>query len=150
MIDVVCGVVEDAEGRVLACLRPAGKHLGGLWEFPGGKVEDGESPRTALARELREELGVEVEVLGPLEPVPWQYERGPIRLLPFHCRIIRGEPVAHEHERLCWCACHELGELAWAPADLPVLEQLRHKRATAMDCDQPVIPHASGSFKVTG
>ena len=54
MIDVVCGVIEDAEGRVLACLRPAGKHLGGLWEFPGGKVEHGEAPQSALARELRD------------------------------------------------------------------------------------------------
>jgi 8-oxo-dGTP diphosphatase len=125
MIEVVCGVIEDAEGRVLACLRPAGKHLGGLWEFPGGKVEHGEAPQTALARELREELGVEVEVLGALHPVPWHYERGAIRLLPYYCRITYGEPVPHEHERLRWCACHELGVLTWAPADLPVLEQLR-------------------------
>jgi len=130
MIDVVCGVIEDVEGRVLACLRPAGKHLGGLWEFPGGKVEHGEAPRMALVRELREELGVEVEVLGALDPVPWQYERGAIRLLAFHCRITRGDPAAHEHERLCWCASHELGDLAWAPADLPVLEQLRLRNAT--------------------
>jgi len=125
MIDVVCAVMEDEQGRVLACLRPAGKHLGGLWEFPGGKVEHGEAPQTALARELREELGVEVEVLGALAPVPWQYDRGAIRLLPFLCRIIGGEAVLHEHERLLWCASHELEKLTWAPADLPVLEQLR-------------------------
>jgi 8-oxo-dGTP diphosphatase len=129
MIDVVCAVIEDVEGRVLACLRPAGKHLGGLWEFPGGKVEDGETPQTALARELREELGIEVEVLGELVPVPWQYERGAIRLLPFHCRITGGEAVPHEHERLLWCAYHELAKLTWAPADLPVLEQLRLREA---------------------
>lgn len=131
MIDVVCGVIEDAEDRVLACLRPAGKHLDGLWEFPGGKVEHGETPQAALARELREELGVEVEVLGALDPVSWQYERGAIRLLPFYCRITRGEPVPHEHERLCWCACHELEGLAWAPADLPVLAQLRIRNAVS-------------------
>lgn len=129
MIDVVCAVIEDAEGRVLACLRPAGKHLGGLWEFPGGKVEHGEAPQTALSRELREELGIEVEVLGALDPVPWQYERGAIRLLPFHCRITRGVPVPHEHERLLWCACRGLEELTWAPADLPVLGQLRLREA---------------------
>jgi 8-oxo-dGTP diphosphatase len=129
MIDVVCAVIEDAEGRVLACLRPAGKHLGGLWEFPGGKVEHGEAPQTALARELCEELGVEVEVLGALDPVPWHYDRGAIRLLPFHCRITRGVPVPHEHEQLRWCAGHEIDGLAWAPADLPVLEQLRHRNA---------------------
>ena len=125
MIDVVCAVLQDEQGRVLACLRPAGKHLGGLWEFPGGKVEHGETPQTALARELREELGIEVEVLGELQPVPWQYERGAIRLLPFLCRITGGEAVPHEHESLLWCASHELANLTWAPADLPVLEQLR-------------------------
>lgn len=133
MIDVVCGVIEDADGRVLACLRPAGKHLGGLWEFPGGKVEHGEAPQTALVRELSEELGVEVEVLGALDAVPWQYERGAIRLLPYYCRITRGEPVTHEHERLCWCACHELEGLAWARADLPVLEQVRLRHGMRND-----------------
>ena len=55
MIDVVCGVIENSEGQFLACLRPAGKHLGGLWEFPGGKVDPGESPESALVRELQEE-----------------------------------------------------------------------------------------------
>jgi 8-oxo-dGTP diphosphatase len=129
MIDVVCGVIEDAEGRVLACLRPADKHLGGLWEFPGGKVEHGEAPHLALVRELREELGIEVEVLGALDPVPWHYERGAIRLLPFDCRITGGEPWPHEHERLRWCAGDELAGLQWAPADLPVLEQVRLRKA---------------------
>lgn len=138
MIDVVCGVIEDAEGRVLVCLRPAGKHLGGLWELPGGKVEHGEAPQTALARELREELGVEVEVLGALDPVPWEYERGAIRLLPFDCRITGGKAEPHEHEQLRWCACHEFDGLAWAAADLPVLEQLQ--RRSAMRSGLPVKP----------
>ena len=125
MIDVVCGVIQDAENRVLVCLRPAGKHLGGLWEFPGGKVERGESPEAALKRELREELGVDVEVLSALDPVPWHYEWGAIRLLPFYCRITSGMLTPHEHEQICWCAFSGFDELAWAPADVPVLEQIR-------------------------
>jgi 8-oxo-dGTP diphosphatase len=124
MKEVVCGVIEDAEGRVLACLRPLGKHLGGMWEFPGGKVEHGEQPKAALARELREELGIEVEISGALEPVAWQYETGAILLCAYRCRISRGEPVPHEHERLAWLAHHELKNLTWAPADVPVLSQL--------------------------
>jgi 8-oxo-dGTP diphosphatase len=128
MMNVVCGVIGDGEGRVLACLRPAGKHLGGLWEFPGGKVEDGESPQSALERELREELGIEVELLEPLEPVVWQYERGTIRLIPWRCRVLQGEPQPIEHERLKWCAPGDFGELEWAAADVPVLEQLQARR----------------------
>jgi 8-oxo-dGTP diphosphatase len=73
MIEVVCAVIEDKEKGILACQRPAGKHLAGLWEFPGGKVEEKESPALALIREIREELEVEISVLSELEPVEWQY-----------------------------------------------------------------------------
>lgn len=125
MIDVVCGVIEDGEGRFLACLRPQGKHLGGLWEFPGGKVDPGESPEVALFRELQEELGIDVIVGASLEPVIWTYDRGSIRLLPFRCVITGGSLEALEHEQLHWCAPREFGELDWAAADLPILEQIR-------------------------
>ena len=123
-MDVVCGVIEDSEGRFLACLRPEGRHLGGLWEFPGGKIEPGESPEAALVRELAEELGIRVEVGAALRPVEWHYPRGSIRLLAFRCRILEGEPQPHEHERLMWCAAEDFGTLAWADADVPVLAQL--------------------------
>jgi 8-oxo-dGTP diphosphatase len=125
VIDVVCGVIEDSEGRYLACLRPEGRHLGGLWEFPGGKVEPGEAPDAALARELEEELGIRVEVGAALRPVEWHYERASIRLLPFRCRIVEGIPHPHEHERVMWCAPEDFGALKWADADVPVLGELR-------------------------
>jgi 8-oxo-dGTP diphosphatase len=125
MIDVVCGVIEDGDGRFLVCRRPAGKHLGGLWEFPGGKVEDGESHAAALVRELREELAIEVAVHDALPPVVWHYERASIRLLPYRCTITRGVPHPHEHDQLRWCAPHDFTSLDWAPADLPVLDALR-------------------------
>jgi len=125
MIDVVCGVIADGQGRYLACLRPQGKHLGGLWEFPGGKVDPGESPEAALGRELREELAIEVAVGNPLEPVQWTYDRGNIRLIPFYCSILRGEPQAIEHERIRWCAPEEFDSLEWAGADLPILKEIR-------------------------
>jgi len=98
-----------------------------MWEFPGGKVEPGETAHSALIREIREELCVEIAVGTALAPVPWQYERAPIRLLPFHCAIIGGRPLPIEHERLCWCAPRDFWKLSWAPADLPVLEQIRRK-----------------------
>lgn len=115
----------DGAGCYLACLRPAGKRLGGLWEFPGGKVEPGESPQAALVRELREELAVEVEVGTALAPVTWEYEFGTVRLLPFFCRIVSGELAPTEHERVFWCAVADFATLEWAAADLPVLDQIR-------------------------
>lgn len=124
MIEVVCGVIRDSCGRYLACRRPAGKHLGGMWEFPGGKVEDGEEPAAALVRELQEELGVEVVVERPLTAFAWRYEWGEMRLRPFLCRIISGEPEAIEHEELRWCERERFGALEWAPADVPVFAEL--------------------------
>ncbi len=123
-MDVVCGVIGNESGQFLACLRPAGKHLGGLWEFPGGKVDPGESPEAALVRELREELAVEVEVGVALTPVIWSYENRTIRLLPFHCKIVHGELQAIEHEELRWCSRENVNELVWAAADLPILREI--------------------------
>jgi 8-oxo-dGTP diphosphatase len=124
MIEVVCGVIRGSDGRYLACRRPEGKHLGGMWEFPGGKVEEGEEPSAALVRELREELGVEVTVEGALTAFPWSYDWGTIHLKPFLCRIVAGEPQAIEHQELRWCERECFGELEWAPADIPVFAEL--------------------------
>jgi len=113
-IDVVCGVIRDDSGRYLACRRSHDKHLGGLWEFPGGKVDPGETP----------ELEIRVDVGERLPEVHWQYDAITIRLIPFFCRIRSGEPVPVEHTEIRWCAPHAFAELDWAPADLPVLDQL--------------------------
>lgn len=124
MIEVVCGVIGNSKGQFLACLRPTGKYLGGFWEFPGGKVDPGESPESALVRELREELGVEVQVGRSLTPVMWNYEKAVILLRPFVCTIIAGELQALEHERLLWCSSEDFGNLAWAAADEPILREI--------------------------
>jgi 8-oxo-dGTP diphosphatase len=124
MIQVVCGVIENTAGEYLACLRPSGKHLGGQWEFPGGKVDPGESPEAALARELMEELTVIVEVGHPLTPVVWHYTEHSIQLSPFRCRIVSGELRAVEHEELRWCAAENFAKLEWAAADLPILDEI--------------------------
>lgn len=125
MIDVVCAIIRDDEGRLLAGLRPQGKFLGGMWEFPGGKVDPGESPEEALAREIREELDLEITVAGALEPVDWQYEKLHIRLLPYVCTICRGEMKLMSHEQVSWFTINELDLLEWAPADVPILAQVR-------------------------
>jgi len=125
MMEVVCGVIENSEGQFLACLRPMGKHLGGLWEFPGGKVDPGESPESALARELWEELAVRVEVGLALTTVIWCYGERTIHLLPYRCKIIGGTLHAVEHEQLRWCLPRDFAELVWAEADIPILQEIR-------------------------
>ena len=124
MIDVVCGVIENERGELLACLRPAGKHLAGLWEFPGGKVDAGETPTQALLRELREELVIDVEVGAALSPVIWNYGEISIRLQPYRCRILYGTVTPLEHERITWCSRSNFRDLPWAEADLPILAEL--------------------------
>jgi 8-oxo-dGTP diphosphatase len=122
-IDVVCAVIGRADGRVLAARRPPDKAMGGLWEFPGGKIEPEEEPRGALAREIREELGTDIEVDAPLAPVCHDYGSFAIRLLPFRCRLTGPEPMAAEHPELRWVTEDEAARLEWAPADIPVLAE---------------------------
>jgi len=127
MIDVVAGLILDSQGQLLACRRPEGKHLGGKWEFPGGKVEPGESPEKALIRELQEELEITLSIQKPLSPVTHDYGRGPIQLIPFLCTITEGNPHPHEHSELRWCPPCELPALDWAAADLPILSEFLEK-----------------------
>lgn len=124
-IDVVCGVIVDVEGRYFVCRRPEGRHLGGLWEFPGGKVDAGESPEAALVRELEEELGIAVVVGRRLQEVRWDYGTVMIRLIPFLCSISSGNPVPLEHSEVRWVMGDAFAELDWAPADEPILEELK-------------------------
>lgn len=125
IIEVVCGIILGDEGRFLACRRPAGKHLAGKWEFPGGKVDAGESPEAALARELREELGVTVAVDRRMSCVEFDYGIRHIRLTPFLCRISEGKPLPLEHSEIRWCGAEgDWKALDWAEADRPILREL--------------------------
>jgi len=121
---VVAGVLVEG-GRVLAAQRPAHKSQGGLWELPGGKVEPGESDALALARELREELGLEVAVDQALGESTHAYPAGTVVLVALRCRRVGGQLVAHEHQALRWLAADELDSVTWAAADLPLLGAVR-------------------------
>lgn len=122
-VKVVCAILVDEEGKVLACQRPAGKALALKWEFPGGKVELGETPEQAIVRELQEELAIDVRILQRLSDVDWDYGRGPFCLIPFICKIEDGEPQACEHAEIRWCHRNDLSSLDMAAADGPVLEE---------------------------
>ncbi len=119
---VVCALIER-DGHVLMAQRPAHKHLGGKWEFPGGKIEPGETPEAALHRELHEELGVTIELLRPLAPHTHAYATVTVQLIPFVVRLLPGSPAPHTHEHaaLRWVTAAELTSLDLPEADLPII-----------------------------
>ncbi len=120
-IPVVCALIE-CDGRVLLARRPAHKHRGLQWEFPGGKVERGERPAAALAREIREELGCDVIPGAALPRVADAGDGVPIELIPFVCRLRRGSPgpAALEHGEIRWVAPGSLLRHDLAAPDRPV------------------------------
>ena len=120
---MVAAVIER-EGRILIARRPGGRHLEGLWEFPGGKRRPEESPEAALAREIAEELGVRVTVGPLLERVDWSYPEKRVRLSFFRCTIA-GEPRGLEGQEIVWVRPAELARYHFPPADATLLERLR-------------------------
>jgi len=127
-VHVVAGVLRDPDGRVLISQRPAGKHMAGYWEFPGGKVAPGESAEQALARELTEEIGVSVRRCHPLLQLRHDYPDRVIELDVFLVDDYRGEPTGLEAQALRWVAASELGSQALLPADRPIIDALNSTR----------------------
>ena len=124
-VEVVAGVIADARGRILLARRTEGRDLAGLWEFPGGKREPGESAESALARELREELGVEVDI----GPVVWTTRAGPLLLRFFRCRWLgaqRPRPLGSVQFR--WVRREDLSALDFPPADAGIVSALARGR----------------------
>ncbi len=121
-VEVVAAVIER-DGLILIARRPAASHLGGLWEFPGGKRDAGESPEAALAREIREELGAAIAVGPLLETVDWTYPEKRVRLSFFRCEIA-GEPRPLEGQEIIWVRPSDLGRYQFPPADATLLERL--------------------------
>ncbi len=127
VMHVMAGVLYDAHGRVLLAQRPAGKHLAGLWEFPGGKREPEESPSAALRRELREELGIELQRAQPLLQVPWQYGERRLLLDAWLVDQWQGTPQSLEGQALQWLAPAAVDAALLTPADLPILRTLQRR-----------------------
>lgn len=124
-VPVVCAIIMRG-GHIMLAQRPPDKKLGGLWEFPGGKVEPGESAETALHRELQEELGCTVRITQTLTPFVHAYDWGSIELIPFICELTAesSEPHPHEHTALVWVERSQLRNYNLAPADVPLLTGL--------------------------
>ena len=125
MIEVAAGILIDDRGRVLLMQRLPGKHLAGLWEFPGGKLEPGETVEQALVRELDEELDIEVLGSEPLISLPWRYPEKTVRLHALRVTAWRGEPRAREGHPLRWSALPGIDVATMPPADTPIVTALR-------------------------
>ncbi len=119
-IQVSCAIIER-EGRVLAARRSAAMSLPLKWEFPGGKIDPGESPEACLERELMEEMGIRVRVGKRLPSQDHRYPAFAVTLHPFVCAIESGEIVLHEHADMVWLPPEQLHTLDWAEADGPVI-----------------------------
>lgn len=124
-VEVVAAVIVDRVRGVL-CARRSGGVYDGIWEFPGGKIEFGESGPVALEREIREELGCCVAVGAPIETTVHTASHLVIDLTTYWCEVMVGEPEpeALEHSEVRWVAAGDLGGLEWAPADVPSVERV--------------------------
>ncbi len=126
LVLVAAAVLIDRDGRVLLAQRPDGKSMAGLWEFPGGKVQEGESPELALVRELREELGIDVTTscLAPLTFASHAYQGFHLLMPLYAIRVWDGEPESREGQALKWVALNQLRDYPMPPADLPLVPLL--------------------------
>lgn len=124
-ITVVAAVIER-DGRILITRRRAGAHLEGLWEFPGGKAEAGESLEQALRREIREELGLDISVGTAIDTVAWQYPDKHVSIVFFRCAAC-GEPWPLEGQEMMWVAASDLGNYEFPPADAELIAQIRRR-----------------------
>lgn len=121
MIMVSCAIILNSIGQVLVTQRSAAMPLPLKWEFPGGKIEAGETAEECLIREIKEELNIEIQIAGSLPPNDHQYPDKLIRLIPFICRHTGGEIILKEHTTYKWLDTKDLLDLDWAEADVGVV-----------------------------
>ncbi len=124
-VEVVAGVLMDADGRVLLARRTSAQDWAGRWEFPGGKREPGEDAASALVRELHEELGIVVEASAPLARTPWSVGARALTLEVRHVTCWRGQPYPREGQELCWQHARDMRRESMPPADWPAVQSLR-------------------------
>lgn len=125
----VVGAVIVENNKILCAQRGPSKSLANKWEFPGGKIEEGESPEEALEREIIEEMKCEIEVGDQVEHTVHEYDFGIVHLTTFYCKLKKGRPILTEHVAVEWLLPEELSSLEWAPADIPAIHKITHEMA---------------------
>jgi len=123
-VHVVGAIIENEKKEILCALRGPEMTLPNFWEFPGGKIEAGESKEEALIREIHEELGCKIKVVKHVDDTTYEYEKVIVRLETFMSTVISGTPQASEHAEIKWVPRKELTALNWAPADIPAIEKI--------------------------
>lgn len=126
IINVVAAAIEK-DGKFFCAQRPEGKSLGGFWEFPGGKLEEGESPEQALIREIKEELNSEIKIVSYINEASYDYDFGTVVMKTYHAKLISGNLELLEHQNSTWLSPHELSTINWAPVDRPAVRLLSNK-----------------------
>ena len=121
----VVGAAIGMDGRIMCAQRGHSGYLPGLWEFPGGKIEPGETKESALQREITEELRCTIEVGGEVTTTTHEYEFGEVTLTTFYCLLVAGTPTLTEHVAIKWLLPSELDTIPWAPADIPAVDLIR-------------------------
>ena len=122
---VALAVVRDSAGRLLIARRKADAVLGGFWELPGGKIEQGETAAQFALREAREELGVEVQPLGDLPTITHRYDHATVTLHPVLCRWLAGQPEPRQVDAVRWVSRDELDEIVFPPANAALIQQIK-------------------------
>ncbi len=122
---IVTAAVIIKDEKALITRRPKNKPQGGLWEFPGGKLEPGESPSVALQRELTEELDIKIEVGSIIDAIYYRYLWGPVLILAYHCTLVSGTPSNIEVDEHRWVSLDKLHQYDFLPADKPLIKQLK-------------------------
>ena len=128
MIKVAAAIIENEDNEILCALRSPQMTIPNSWEFPGGKVENGETIAQAVEREVREELGCSVRFLDIFNDTTYEYDSFIVNLITANCELVKGTPVASEHSQLLWLKRENLSSIKWAPADIPTIRQLMSEK----------------------
>lgn len=123
-VHVVGAIIENEKGEIFCALRNPKMILGNYWEFPGGKIEVGETPGQALVREIQEEFNCTIQVGEKVEDTVFEYENVIVRLETFKAKLVDGQPTALEHAATKWVTRDELANLHFAPADIPAVDKI--------------------------
>ena len=138
IIPVTCAIIFH-QGKVLAAKRSKTMDLPGKWEFPGGKIEAGESPEACLIREIQEELAVKISIIQELLPCEYRYsDEKIIQLIPFVAKLESFDFQLSEHEEIFWLGENELFSVEWAAADMPIVHQIHEKWVKLVSQIKPI------------